>query len=197
MAAGGLVLRDRPVTLKSGLESTVYLDLRRVFGAPEAKLCLASLLLPRAADLDVEAVGGVVAGGVPLSEAVSSYSLLAGRPLPSFYVRPQPKEHGLARRVDGLLPTGARCLLVEDVFTLGGSALAALDAVREAGGRVVRTVAVVDRSFGAATDAFAGAGTEAEALFTLADFLDAERLAAEQARMAAFRQRGAAPADPG
>ena len=73
-------------------------------------------------------------------------------------VRKSEKAHGLQRRIEGTDVAGRRVLVVEDTSTTGGSALTAVQAVREAGGEVVAVAVVVDRRTAAA------AAIEAEGL---------------------------------
>jgi orotate phosphoribosyltransferase len=67
---------------------------------------------------------------------------------------------------------GKRVVIVEDVTTTGGSAVKALDAVREAGGEVVLVYTMVDREEGA-TETFAQAGVTFRALYKASEFLKA------------------------
>jgi len=56
------------------------------------------------------------------------------------------RRHGLARRIEGpLLEPGERCAVVEDVVSTGGSALAAIRALQEAGHVVCGVIGVLDR----------------------------------------------------
>jgi orotate phosphoribosyltransferase len=77
----------------------------------------------------------------------------------------QPKEYGTARQIEGTLAAGERVLLVEDVVTTGGAALAAVDELRTAGAEVVGALAVVDREQGGPA-AFGARGVPFRALFT-------------------------------
>jgi len=91
-------------------------------------------------------------------------------------VRKKPKEHGARLGVEGLAKgeslEGKRIVIVEDVTTTGGSAIKALDAVREAGGEVVLVYTMVDREEGAAEN-FEKAGVPFRSLFKAAEFLKA------------------------
>ena len=73
-----------------------------------------------------------------------------GGRLDVFVVRKEAKAHGMQRRIEGTEVAGRRVLVVEDTSTTGGSALTAVDAVREAGGEVVAVAVVVDRNTGSA-----------------------------------------------
>ena len=65
---------------------------------------------------------------------------------------------------------GKRIVIVEDVTTTGGSALKAVEAVREAGGNVALVFTMVDREEGA-TEAFAAAGLQFRSLYKAGEFL--------------------------
>src|SRR6266446_6215849 len=65
---------------------------------------------------------------------------------------------------------GKRVVIVEDVTTTGGSALKAVEAVREAGGEVVLVLTMVDRDEGA-TDTFGQAGLPFRSLYKAGEFL--------------------------
>jgi orotate phosphoribosyltransferase len=106
------------------------------------------LLRQRAAD--ATHVGGLTMGADPVAYAIAHQSWLEGEPLDAFSVRKQAKEHGLGQRIEGGLPKHARCVVVEDSMTTGGSALEAIAAVREHGATVVAVLTVVDREEGAA-----------------------------------------------
>ena len=91
-----------------------------------------------------------------------------GGRLDAFVVRKEAKSHGLQRRIEGTEVAGRRVLVVEDTSTTGGSALTAVDAVRQAGGEVVAVAVIVDRDTGAA-ERIAGAGLEYRHAIGLAD----------------------------
>ncbi|MFZ5872158.1 MAG: phosphoribosyltransferase family protein, partial [Actinomycetota bacterium] len=69
--------------------------------------------------------------------------------LDAFVVRKQSKAHGLQRRIEGPDVAGRRVVVVEDTSTTGGSPLAAVEALREAGAEVLAVAVVVDRDSGA------------------------------------------------
>lgn len=123
------------VTLSSGLEADYYVDLRRVTLDGEAAPLVGQVLLDLTAGLDFEAVGGLTMGADPVAGAMMHAAAARGRKLDAFVVRKAAKAHGLQRRVEGPEIRGRRVLVVEDTSTTGGSPLAAVEAVREAGCR--------------------------------------------------------------
>jgi orotate phosphoribosyltransferase len=162
--------RDR-VTLSSGRESDFYLDLRQTLMRPRGVELAGLLVLARLrSGSPVDSVGGMAVGAVPLVSAVLAAAARQdpGGDLLGFFVRKQPKGHGLGRRIEGAFASGQRVALLEDTTTSGGSALEAVDAVVAEGGKVVRLLALVDRGEGAA-EACAARGFELETIFTRAD----------------------------
>jgi orotate phosphoribosyltransferase len=80
----------------------------------------------------------------------------------------KPKDYGTAKQIEGKLSPGERVMLVEDIVTTGGAALAAVDLLREAGAEVLGALAVIDRQQGGAA-AFSARGVPFDALFTKAE----------------------------
>ena len=148
------VVRGR-VTLASGKEADYYVDMRRVTLDGAASPLVGRVM----SDLKFEAVGGLTLGADPVATAMLHARAAAGGRLDAFVVRKEAKSHGLQRRIEGADVVGRRVLVVEDTSTTGGSALAAVEAVRQAGGQVVAVAVVVDRATGAA-ERVAEAGLE-------------------------------------
>ena len=78
--------------------------------------------------------------------------------------------HGLSRRIEGpLLAPEDRCLVVEDVVSTGGSTVAAIEALQEAGHEICGVVSVLDRLAGGGERIAAAAGAPYVALVTIDD----------------------------
>jgi orotate phosphoribosyltransferase len=137
------------VTLSSGREADYYLDCRRITLSGRAAPLVGEVLLDLTADLDYDAVGGLTMGADPVATAMLHAAARRGRALDAFVVRKEAKAHGLQRRIEGPEIAGRRVLVVEDTSTTGGSPLAAVAAVREAGADVVAVATIVDRATGA------------------------------------------------
>jgi orotate phosphoribosyltransferase len=88
-------------------------------------------------------------GADPVATAMLHAAAAAGRSLDAFVVRKTGKAHGLQRQIEGPDVAGRRVLAVEDTSTTGGSVLAAVEALREAGADVVGVAVIVDRDTGA------------------------------------------------
>ncbi len=138
------------VTLASGKEADYYVDMRRVTLDGAASPVVGRVMRELVADWRFDAVGGLTLGADPVATAMLHAAAAAGERLDAFVVRKESKAHGMQRRIEGTEVAGRRVLVVEDTSTTGGSALTAVEAVREAGGEVVGVAVVVDRNTGAA-----------------------------------------------
>jgi orotate phosphoribosyltransferase len=147
-------------TLSSGRQSTYYID-KYLFETDPGVLRDVGRLLAQALPPDTTRLVGPALGGVPLATAVA---LETG--LPFAIVRPEAKEYGTARAVEGRLSAGDRVVVIEDVVTTGRQAVHAARAVEAAGASVLLVLAVVDRCEGG-KEGIAGAGYRFQALFDL------------------------------
>lgn len=164
------------ITLASGRKSHFYFNLKPTMLDPEGAALLAQLSLEALAKEKLDAIGGLEMGAVPISGAVAAMSWISGKPLPNFFVRKKPKEHGAKLLVEGLTKSeslsGKTVAIVEDVTTTGESALKAAQAAQESGAKVSLVLTIVDRQEGA-TETFSKAGLRFHALFTADEFLKA------------------------
>ncbi len=154
------------VTLTSGATAHYYVDAKRAILLPAGFRALSELVAGHARDLGATAVGGMTMGADPIACA----ALAGGAAVKAFFVRKDPKQHGLARRVEGpLLTADDRCLVVEDVVTTGGSTLAAIEALQAEGRTIVGVVSVLDRLAGGGEKIEQAAGAPYIALATIDD----------------------------
>jgi orotate phosphoribosyltransferase len=152
------------VTLTSGATAPYYVDAKRAILLPEGFAALSALLGERVHEWNATAVGGMTMGGDPVACA----ALASGAQVKAFFVRKETKAHGLQRRIEGpLLSAEDRCIVVEDVVTTGGSTLAAIEAVQEAGLQICGVVSVLDRLSGGAQAIEAAAKAPYVALTTI------------------------------
>src|SRR5919112_1020393 len=140
LRAHALVLGE--VTLTSGATAQYYVDAKRAILRRAGFMALGELLAERVREWDASAVGGLTMG----ADAVACAALAGGADVKAFFVRKEAKRHGLARRIEGpLLAAGDRCLVVEDVVSTGGSTIAAIEALQDAGHEICGVVSVLDR----------------------------------------------------
>jgi orotate phosphoribosyltransferase len=172
------IVKARSVTtgtmfkLASGRMSDFYCNLKPTMLDPEGAHLIGRLVVEALRNVEVDMIGGLEMGAVPIATAATAASFAAGRPLPAFFVRKQAKEHGTQSLVEGLKRgdtiTGRRVAILEDVTTTGGSSLRAIEAVRADGATVVQVLTIVDRQEGAA-EAFANAGVPFNWILTAKD----------------------------
>jgi orotate phosphoribosyltransferase len=161
-----------PFVWASGLRSPIYCDNRLTLGYPEARSEIAEAFAARVRKFDpeVEAVIGVATG------AIAHASFVAERTgLPLGYVRSEAKGHGKRNRLEGFARTGSRVVVIEDLVSTGGSSVAAVDGVRQAGMEVAGVLAIFSYGFASAEAAFSRADVELTSLATLFDLLTAAR----------------------
>lgn len=131
-------------TLASGKKSDHYFDGKRLTLSPEGAYQIGKAVFDELAGADIDAVGGVAIGGYPMVTAVALVSHLEGKPVPSFMVREETKEHGTRKQIEGHLKEGSRVAIVDDVITTGGSISRAIEAAEAAGCQVVKVMVLVD-----------------------------------------------------
>ncbi len=125
--------------------SQFYFNCKRVTLDPEGQYLIGHLVFAAIRTTDVKAIGGLTLGADPIANAVAYTSWLEGKPVQSFVVRKQQKDHGTASLIEGRVNRGDRIVVVDDVITTGGSTLQAIAACRRAGLEVVKVVVLVDR----------------------------------------------------
>jgi orotate phosphoribosyltransferase len=162
------LLSDRQFVLSSGRSSSFFFDMKRTVLDPEGAAAVADLLLARIRDEDVDAVGGLETGAIPIVAAVCARSW-PEKPVTGFFVRKEMKGHGTDRRIEGLLKKGSRVILFEDVTTTGDSVMQAAQQVRLLDCTIIKIVSLVDRLEGAVEN-LQRAGIAFESLFTWRDF---------------------------
>jgi orotate phosphoribosyltransferase len=131
--------------LTSGRTSDYYIDAKMTTLDPQGAYLTALLILEELKSFEIDAIGGYTLGADPIVSAAAALSAQTDRPLPAFIVRKEPKKHGERKMIEGPFEKGWKVAVVDDVITTGGSTLKACQAVEEEGGKVVVTVALVDR----------------------------------------------------
>jgi orotate phosphoribosyltransferase len=133
--------------LTSGKASPYYIDLRVVPSFPDAfrQICdfYAEQITHEIGLKNFDRVAGVPLAGIPFASQIA-YNL--GKPF--LYVRKGIRLHGRKRRVEGILSSGDRVLLVDDLVTTGLTLNRAAKAVRAEGGIVKEAIALLDREEG-------------------------------------------------
>jgi len=156
--------------LASGKHSDIYVDARLTTMSPEGMLVIGPLGLLAIADRGwrPRSIGGLTMGADPVTFAISHTSALQGSPVRAFSVRKEAKTHGTGNRIEGPFQKGDSVVVIEDVITTGKSALQAIDAIEESGGKILGVLAVVDRQDGG-REAIGARGYDVVALTNITD----------------------------
>jgi orotate phosphoribosyltransferase len=154
-------------TLASGKESSYYINSKKAIFNAEAVWLLGDALWELTRDRDIQAIGGLEVGAIPMATAAALRYHEEGRPLEAFFVRKQAKGHGSQERLEGLVRPGFRVAVVDDVLTTGGSVEQAIAEVEKIGAKVAVVSCIVDRLEGARERL---ARYEYRPIFTIRDF---------------------------
>lgn len=149
-------------TLRSGRKSKYYLDKYLFEADPRILRELGERFAAHVTPATTR-IAGAELGGVALA---ASASMASG--LPMVIIRNAKKDYGTQKMFEGKINPGDVVLLVEDIATTGGQVLEAARTIAEAGAKVERIVAVIDRQEGAREN-IEGAGHVFSALMTKRD----------------------------
>jgi orotate phosphoribosyltransferase len=159
-----LLRPEKPFLWASGWHSPIYCDNRRILSYPKMRTRVAQSIADIIASEypQAEIIAGVATGAI-------AHGVMVADKLekPFIYVRPKPKDHGTGSQIEGILESGKKVVVVEDLISTGMSSLAAVDALRKAGAEILGMVAIFTYGFAISSEQFAAAGVE---LTTLSDY---------------------------
>ena len=177
-------------TLKSGIESPFYVDLRPLASDPHILKHLAAHMLYLTPSEGVDLLCGVPYAALPVATAMS---LQSGTPL--IIKRKEAKAYGTKKLIEGIYKKGQNCLLVEDVITSGKSLLETIAEVEREGLQVRDIVVILDREQGG-KQLLEAQKISAEDAQRIADFLKGSTIKFEQPKRLSYEEKLAAAEHP-
>jgi orotate phosphoribosyltransferase len=134
-------LRFGEFILADGSTSSFYLDLRYLPAYPNLfSTLLNEFYAHTISKLQFDLVIGIPLAGIPFASAIS---WISQKPL--HLLRKNPKQHGIAKLIEGPDIINKQVLLVDDLISSGHSKEYAIDAIRDAGAKVNQLSVIVDR----------------------------------------------------
>ena len=156
--------------LASGKKSPYYIDLRQTISSPITMdwigNALTRIVINEIGKDKIDKILGVPTAGVPFATVVSQKLAI-----PLIYYRQARKEHGVRKKIEGILDRNDRVLIIDDLITTGESVIESAEVVRDQGGVVNELVVLLDREQGG-KERLRSSRIEPHVLFKISDAMD-------------------------
>ncbi len=159
------VIQFGTFTLKSGITSPIYIDLRRIISRPDILNQTGKYIGDYVKQCSCDFICGVPYTALPIATAVS---LMHNKPM--VMRRKEQKNHGTKKIIEGVYDSGSVVLVIEDITTSGSSAYETAHALEQHDLQVHDIVMLIDREQGGIQN-LQKHGYHAHAIFTLSEIL--------------------------
>lgn len=165
---------SKPYRYVSGILSPVYTDCRVLMNYPKERKEIRDLYIEAIEESGIkyDLIAGTATAGIPHAAWIAEKL-----DLPMVYVRGKAKDHGKENLVEGIIKTGQKVIVIEDLVSTGESSINSVRAIREAGGEVSHVFSIITYGIKAGANNFAANNLK---LISLTDF---ESVAKEAQKM--------------
>ena len=153
-------------TLKSGIGSPIYIDLRRLAGYPKLLAEIAQAYIQILESLKFDQLAALPYAALPITSAIS---LQGGWPM--VYPRKEIKEYGTKAQIEGVFEAGQKVAVIDDLISTGGSKFEGIEKLESAGLSVKDVIVLIDRSPDGGAE-LADRGYQLHTVLTISDLLD-------------------------